>query len=709
MMLIHYLALINRKSALTKLFYARKAQKITPGLLILLCILFFCVPSAVAAGSPVPDENIHINADRMSQNTSDGVYSAEGNVVVLWKGLNLVADKVDYAPATHILRATGSVVLSKESTVLKGEALVMNMDTGRADMDNTQITVHESGMKIAAKKLSRINESEFIATSSEMTTCDMPDPIWKFRADKLNVNLLGYATGHNVIFYVKNIPVLYLPWIAFPVVLEKRSGLLFPRFSQSTSRGIQLDIPAYWVISPSQDLQLDLDLMSRRGVGTGLDYRYIRTRGSEGHISAYQIYDLHEKQWRWQLAQEHKEIFSSDANLRMSVNATSDRTFLNDFGEKSGDYNRQSSDTIINTLKTWQNYAVTSNLRYIEDLYAVNNRATLQTLPSLGVASVRQSIFSLPLYFDLDGSADNFYRETGTSGQRLNLFPRITLLPFRNGYLQTTLFAGAHIRGYATDKRDSNSAIHASDGDLLPEVGANLSTSLTRIYDANFQLLKKIRHEIIPEVRYSYVPEHDQLRLPFYDYTDRMIYQNMISLSVTSLMNGKFVSGDTTEYRELSRIKLEARYSIAGEQRDLLTLVESQRPWSDLILESETWLNKQLRITFDARYNLYENRLSTAVAGVEFDDRLGNVIGAGYQMARNEVEYFEGRLSTKLIKPLNLSYTARYSFDRNDFLEAMYAAEYRHKCWSVNLAIHQRPGGNHSYTLNFNLAGLGNK
>src|SRR6266571_2216429 len=104
-----------------------------------------------------------------------------------------------------------------------------------------------------------------------------------------------------------------------------------------------------------------------------------------------------------QLAQEHKELFSPDANLRMVINTASDRTFLNDYGEKSGDYNRQSSDSTINALKTWQNYAVTTYFRYNEDLYAADNRATLQTLPSLGVSGVRQAIFSLPLYFDIDG------------------------------------------------------------------------------------------------------------------------------------------------------------------------------------------------------------------------------------------------------------------------------------------------------------------
>lgn len=694
----------------------------------LLFFLFICcrVTAATASEPPVSDENIHISADHMSQNRPEDLYSANGNVVVLWQGQKLNADEVRYVAKSHMLYATGSVLLSKGSALLKGETLVMNMDTGLAEMSTTLLTLPETGLKVNSAKLVRTDESHFIATHTEMTSCDMPDPSWQFGAETLKVNLLGYATGRNVIFYVKNIPVLYLPWIAFPVVTEKRSGILFPRFGYSNKRGAQLDIPLYLVISPSQDLQLDLDMMSRRGIGTELDYRYIRTRGSQGYIDAYPIYDQLEDRWRWELAQEHKEIFSRDANLRMTVNIISDRAFLNDFGEKTdsnnrktgniinefgekpGEYNRQSSDSTINMLKTFQNYAATSYLRYSEDLYAVNNRATLQTLPSLGAAAVRQSIYSLPLYFDLDGAAENLYRESAPSGQRLYLFPRITLLPFRSSYIQTTLFAGAHIRGYAPDKRDSGSEVQASSGDMLPEAGVRLSTSLTRIYDVNTPLLKKIRHEIIPEVSYSFVPKHDQQRFPFYDYTDRMIHLNMISLSATNLLGGKFVSGDTTEYRDISRIKLEARYSIAGEQRDLLTMVESQRPWSDLILESDTWLTKSARVTFDARYNIYENHLSTAEAGVEVNDRLGNSIGAGYQMARNEVEYFEGRFSTKLIKPFNLSYAARYSFDRSDFLESVYAAEYRHKCWSVNLAVHQRTG-NQSYTVNFNLAGLTGK
>lgn len=676
--------------------------------LLLVFILCCQASSTGAAESAFMDENIHINADRMSQGLADGVYTAEGNVVVTWKGLNLVADKVRYETATHMLHATGSVIMSKDSSTLKGDRLELNLDTDRAEMDAARLTSSESGMKISADKLIRINESVFQTTATEMTSCDIPDPSWKFGADRLNVNLLGYATGRNVIFYVKDIPVLYLPWIAFPVVLEKRSGLLFPQVGYSKSRGAQLDLPLYWVISPSQDLLFDLDMMSKRGVGTGFDYRYIRTRGSEGRINIYSIYDQSEDRWRWNLVQEHKEIFSPDANLRTAANATSDRTFLSDFGENNGDYNRQASEIRVNALKTWQNYAVNSHLRYSENLYAPDNRSTLQTLPAIGISGVRQQLFSLPLYFDVDARAENQYRETGTTGQRLSLSPRLTLLPFTGTYLNASFFAGAQIRGYATDKRDSSSGVKTSDGDLLPEAGVRLSTSLTRVYDTNGQQLKKVRHEIVPEISFGFMPGRNQGRLPLYDYTDRLIHRNMVSLSATSLTNGKFVYDDAAEYRDISRIKLSADYAIDGGRRDLLTLVESQRPWSDLVLESDTWLTKQLRLTFDSRYNLYEHNLSTAVAGIEADDHKGNVVGAGYQMARNEVEYFEGRISTRMVRPLNLSYTGRYSFDRGDFLESVYAAEYRHKCWSVNVAVHQRPG-NQSYTVNFNLAGLGSK
>lgn len=683
-----------------------KILPMTFTLLLLICC--FCAPFAWGADSSFPAGNIHIKADSMNYGDSGGVITASGNVLVTWQGLNLVSDKASYDSNTRILQAAGNVVVSKGSDIMKGESITLDLDNGRGEMEKATLSVPDSNLSATGEKIIRLSESEFEISTTELTTCELPHPSWKFGADKLKVNVLGYATGRNIVFYIKDVPVLYLPWIAFPVVREKKSGLLFPRFGYSNKRGAQLGIPVYWVISPSQDLLLDLDLLSKRGAGTGLEYRYIRTRGSEGHFDGYQIYDLLQNRWRWQIGQSHKEIFSPDMNLRMDVNLNSERTFLSDFGDRSGDYNRQSSDTTLNALKTWQHYALTTHLRFIEDLYAADNSRTLQTLPEIGVAGVRQRISNAPLYVDSDAAIANLYRETLPSGQRLNFFPRITLLQSHSGFINASFFAGAHLRGYNTDKRTVDSGVQKNEGDLIPEAGARVSTSLSRVYQLETTPLKKLRHEIIPEIFYNFVPDRSQQHLPFYDYSDRLVWQNSAYLSLTSLLNGKYVRGELSEYRDLSRIRLMVGYSFEGTRRDLLTTVDSGRPWTNLIFESDTWVQKYARLTFDARYNFYDSRFDSSTAGIEFDDRQGNLLGAGYRMARNDVEYFEGRVSTKMIKPMILSYTSRYSFDRGGFLESVYSVEYRQKCWSVNLAVHDRPGSQ-SFVVNFNLAGLTGK
>jgi LPS-assembly protein len=153
------------------------------------------------------------------------------------------------------------------------------------------------------------------------------------------------------------------------------------------------------------------------------------------------------------------------------------------------------------------------------------------------------------------------------------------------------------------------------------------------------------------------------------------------------------------------RLKIMQGYSLEGTRRDLLTLVDANRHWTDLILESEALLFPRLRLTMDARYNVYDRQISSTAPGFEFADTRGNTAGASYRMSRNQVEYMEGHLATKQIKPWTFGYSTRYSFDRPGFLESVYSADYQHKCWSVNLSVTDRPG-NLSFHVNFSLIGL---
>ena len=672
-----------------------------------LCVVYLSTALAWGEAPGEVGDDLRINADTMDHDQASDVITASGNVVLQWHGATLTCDNATFDRSQKILMATGHVVIIKGKDTIKGESVTINLESARGELSRANIFVKQNNVHITSDKITRTGDNEYSASQGSYTTCDAKIPSWKFGASNLDMTIDEYGTAKNIVFYIKDIPVLYIPYLVFPAKRERQSGFLFPRFGWSTTKGFETDLYYYWAISPSQEATIDLDIQSKRGVGTGLDYHYLRRKGSAGNLGGYLIYDQITDSMRGLVSQTHQEIISPEMNLRTSINWTSDRLFLNDYGAKSGEYNRQSNDSTVNFLKTWQHYALTANLRYTQDYYAASNNRTLQTLPEIGLAAVRQQIFSTPLYFDLDTIASNFYRESGVRGQRFYGFPRLTLVTGIPGYLSMSAYAGTHLRAYNTDSNSSGSPVNGRDGILLPEAGLRLSTSFSKVYEIGGAQLMKLRHEMMPEIAYTYTPQRDQSRFPFYDYKDLIIHQNVLYYSLTSFLGGKFRSGETTEYRDLMRVKLSQGYSISGNRQDLLTVVDAQRPWSDVILESDAWMQPHARLTFDARYNVYGNYLSSAAPGVQFDDKRGTTAGISYHMEHNELEYLEGQLATKIFKPWAFGYSTRYSFDRHNFLESVYSAEYTHQCWSISVSIRDRrvtnPGVSPSF--NFSLTG----
>jgi LPS-assembly protein len=660
--------------------------------------------SSWSAESMSPEAGMSIKADSLTHNQADDIVTASGDVFIVWQGMTLMAMKADYNRKTQIVTATGNVVLFKDGDIVRGSKLLIEASSGKGEIEDSTMYIRKGSIRLTGKKILREGENEYAAEQGTYTTCEEEVPSWKFGASQLDLTVDEYGTGKNAFFYIKDVPVLYLPYILFPGRRERQSGFLYPRFGYSKTKGVEADIYYYWAISPSQEATFDVDVQSKRGVGTGLDYRYLRSQTSTGNLGGFLIYDQNQDKLRGFLTQSHREIFSPEMNLRTSVNLTTDRDFLTDYGEKTGDYNRQANDSTAYFLKTWQHYALTANLRYTQDYYATSNSSTLQTLPEIGLAAVRQQLFSTPLYFDLDSRGTNFYRESGARGLRGYAFPRLTLVTGLPGYLNVSAYGGAHLRAYATDNLPPASLIHSSDGSLLPEAGMRVSTSFSRVYDVGGETLKKLRHEITPEISYTYSMDQDQSRFPSYDSTDRIPHQNIMYYSLTSLLGGKFRMGETTEYRDLMRLKLSQGRSITGTRNDLLTMVDAKRSLTDVMLDSDTWVHPQVRLTFDARYNVYDNHISSAAPGFEFDDKRGTTAGVSYHMVRNEVEYLETHISTKILKPWTFGYATRYSLDGRDFLESVYSAEYRHQCWSIMAAYRDRPSGS-SFMVNFSLLG----
>lgn len=699
--------------------------------------LLFLLPSHPEAAPLRPStEPVEITADTITYDNGEQLYRAAGNVHILTDGIILDSDTATLSTDKNVAEAQGRVTLLKDGSTLKGDSLTLDLSNNTGTTRNGSLFVKTGNFHIMGKEIQKTGENDYHLERGTFTTCDAPNPSWKFTASSMNMTMEEFATGKNAVFYINDVPVLYFPYIAFPVKRERQSGFLLPRLGTSSKKGVYAEIDWYQVISPSQDMTVELSPQTKRGVGTEVEYRYIRQPGSNGTVDGFVIYDTQKSRFRGDLLEKHEEMFSRDFYLKSNVSLVTDQSFYHDYAEIAGEYNRQVLDSSIFLTKNYRYSSLTGEVRYVDNLYAAlqenndgkltnagNNRGTMQKLPSLSLTGVRHSLYDLPLYISADADFTDFYRQEGTTGQRLRVEPKLFWYGNAGG-LELSAWGGWLQRNY----RNADTENFLSRGSA--EGGASASTTLSRVFSTGSAAMPRLRHVMIPEVGWSYEERRDQSDLPLFDYGDQVIPQSRAVWSLSNYFTGAFSDGNGgAEYRDILYLRLSQGYDISGGRRDLLTTVDRDHHLSDLRIETRMQPLKWLSLTTDGRYDIHRNTLSAMGIGGDLDDQQGNTVGFGYQRSLDradstittvidtshqarplplfdQVNYVEGRLGISVFKPFVFTYLGRYSLDRGSFLESNYTVEYRHQCWTIGVSYQDRLD-NREVLVSFSLSGLG--
>jgi lipopolysaccharide assembly outer membrane protein LptD (OstA) len=86
------------------------------------------------------------------------------------------------------------------------------------------------------------------------------------------------------------VPLLYLPWIAYPLQESQRAtGILLPTYGTSTYHGTRISNGFFWAMGRSRDMTFMHDWYTRSGQGFGGEYRYIENAQSSGNIRVYRF------------------------------------------------------------------------------------------------------------------------------------------------------------------------------------------------------------------------------------------------------------------------------------------------------------------------------------------------------------------------------------------------------------------------------------
>jgi len=694
--------------------------------LLSLLVLLFLGLAAESSGQQIPvlkfdsvREPVRIQADQVSYDHKEDAYAAEGKVEIFQGNRKLSADRVTLSGKTNEVEAIGNVILVQGEDVLHGERIKVNLDTSLGVIVRGTLFLKKQHFYLRGEEIERIGEETYRLRKGSLTACDGDWPAWRFTSRETVVTLEEYASIWGATFEVKNVPVLYSPYLIFPVKTLRQSGLLIPRLTYSNLSGAELNSAYYWAIAKNMDATFYLDLASKKGIGEGIEYRYIRKEGSSGQFYAYHLREwesyrekraeqLDRKPDRWQVDFQHEEYFDSSLFAKTRLRALSDRQFLKDYGVSYEERASEQAYSFFSLTKNWESTSLFGEGRYSVDLRQ-EDKTTLQNLPVVNFVGLRQRLGASPFYYSFQSAYGNFWREEGVSGHQADLHPRLSM-PLRWGFLEVTPEAGVRETFYSI--RNGQEDAHSRESWDFKTTAA---AEMFRVFDTGSAALPRLKHIIRPEITYSYLPDTNQQLIPFpyLSYYDPTLPKgNAVTVAISQRLIGKISEGPGKyRYQELVYLRLSQAYDISEAGRDLAPGSQPRRPFGPITGELRvSWLSYVTAENITA-YDPNQNRFLNSYSLVSLNDARGDSLNLEYSWINGMQDQVNAWLRVRLHSSLDAIYGKRYSRMEKQSLETFYGIQYRHQCWTVDLSYSEKPGvagqlAEKKYLFQLNLMGV---
>ncbi len=739
--------------------------------------LFFSMATALflfAALTPFPvsaqDETPwHIVADTLSFDKNTGLFVAQGNVVVTHDDKTLTSELLEYDKNGEMAFARGNVEMKSRGDRSTADRMLINLKNDRGVLYNGSVFIENNHVYIKGAEIRKIDENTYTADKVSITTCDGDNPDWKFTGNDLSVTIEGYGTIYNAAFWTKKLPVLYSPFLVFPVKLKRQSGLLPPEFGMSDRKGFEYLQPLYWAINESSDATFYNRYIEKRGDMTGLEYRYILSETSKGtlffdYLKDDEIDDGTEdatEKWgyeggavrdnrnRYWFRMKQDQTLPNGALIKVDADVVSDQDYLREFSEMKNGYDAskeyyaryfgrdiEAEDDAIRTnslifSKNWSSYSLNASAIWYDNV--VNrvdhlNDYTLQKLPSVEFRASRRQLSGSPFYYDFDSEYDYFFREDTTDtyrrGQRADLYPRL-ILPWRykNWFSLESTAGFRNTTWYISGDPDASDNLDGTHNRQMYDLTFDLSTNLYRIFNTGNDGIDRIRHAFTPKLTYKFTPEKDQTEYPYFDSTDRIARANTLTLSLNNTLTSrsKPVNEDEGEkkndspvpkkfiYNQFCRFKLEQIYDIneANETDPNLFLNKvSREPFRPLYGEIEFIPSEYLSFDADAKWSHYDQQLLEGNAAMSIKDIRGDTLRFEHRYTHDSVKYLRSYISLIINDRLSVYGLNERDLMEGEDLKSSAGLIYTSQCWGIEANYTRKPGDK-SYSLTFQLSGLG--
>jgi LPS-assembly protein len=473
------------------------------------------VPAAVPAAATATDDESPVNfyADT-AESVEQQVFTLRGNAVVLYGAQRLEADSITYNQNDGAVDAQGNLHYSRPGLLVNGDHARLFPDEKRGTLYEADYALPEQHGRGQSEEIHLLDAHHQQLDQATYTTCPPGNTDWLLSARQVDLDTEdGLGVAHHAWMDLKGIPVLYTPYISFPIDGRRRSGFLIPKIGASQETGLDVSVPYYWNIAPNYDATLMPRIMSERGVMMNTEFRYL-SRNNSGMLRAEYLPsdNKYDNRSRSLVSFEDKGHPLPRLTTHIDASDVSDKDYFQDLGttlvQSSQSFLKREAEATYHGNR-WMLDTRVLNFQTVDPTVAVADRPYME-LPRVRFSAAPAQRL-LGLQFSVDSEVTQFDKDKSVTGTRVDTLPQLSL-PIEHAAWYIKPSAGVRHTIYQLNDQPAGDPKSPHRTTAVADIDTGM------YFDRDFQWSDSTYMQTLePRLYYLYVPYKKQNDIPVFD------------------------------------------------------------------------------------------------------------------------------------------------------------------------------------------------
>lgn len=612
--------------------------------------------------------------------------------VVLRRGNRLAgAETATFDSVQRALKLSGGVRYEDPDSLILSDSAEFGYDSGLIRFEGAEFEVGPDNARGEASVLEISQDGRLRLVDVGYTTCPPESNDWIIEASEIELDTrTGVGKARGVRLRFQGVPILYTPYLSFPITNARKSGVLTPEIGSTGRSGNELSIPYYWNIAENYDATLTPRLLTERGLQFGTEFRYL-LENSDGILEVeYLPDDTKFDENRHQIRFEHQTLFASGWRNQIDFRDVSDNQYFEDLG---GSLSAASITHLNRSLafdffgENWSLFARVQEFQTIDSAILPDDEP-YRRLPQIYARGYWPDNV-LGLTYSLDTELVYFDRDVGVTGWRLNAAPQVALPIEKPGWFVIPAAAVDHTR---YDLQNTSVGQDKQPSRTVPIVSLDTGLKFERLMKFEQQRVQTLE----PRLLYVHVPHREQSGLPVFDTITPDL--NLVQL----YRKNRFLGVDRIADMDQLSIGITSRIIDVNTGRELMSATIGQALY---LSEQNVTLPGESPIVSDSsdyiaeiRFLVYENLnfdvghqwggeggTAQSEARLQYRPQSNKILNFAYRFRRQSLEQGDVSWSWPLSQSWNFVGRYNFSFRDDEVLEQFYGLEYESCCWGLRL------------------------